>query len=601
MHKIIAEKFEIDLSTVDITTTDENSMFLDKYTTKYSFPFSLELTNENQRNFQDLLDHCSKEITTEFDIVYIFGNIKEAGILRVDTFNETINCELQYGIEEFPNFNKKLNELELQKLTTTNVYAHAKTIIDKTWPEVNYNYPQIITDRYDTTQSTWAYFEKIFNNYKNGDFVTNEVVSDTQNNRNLMLPLPYKMHILTQGFEQAGYTLKGDVLTIETLKKEVLYADCDYNKILDQIDINTVILGTDRISSSGNKADYQTFVNLPSKGRYRVLGTAYIYGRWKKSSEVAIQYRGIRLFIAKKRERRHHSGYLYSYNVDFTFDTINDGQPDQLEIISSQFKKDDGQILDINTSSLFLYNSLGVAIPNIIQNNDVDLNRVVPDVTFGKFVTSIKNTYNLDLRLEGKDIYMDLVNSKINYEDAIDLSEFETFPERTYDKGISFLLKYQDANNEVNNHQKVFFDDDGIKTSGFSENDKTNTIEIESFPLKNEFKEGVQTAYAVESEKQKMYTVLYGGLNSDGLNLTEDVGPILIPNLVENYYNDWFRFRINGIGYKFTFNCYIEQIKSLSAKNKIFNFGRYFIIKTLIKRQVKKDLNEVEIDCFTLK
>ena len=167
MHKIIAEKFEIDLSTVDITTTDENSMFLDKYTTKYSFPFSLELTNENQRNFQDLLDHCSKEITTEFDIVYVFGNIKEAGILRVDTFNETINCELQYGIEEFPNFNKKLNELELQKLTTTNVYEHAKTIIDKTWPEVNYNYPQIITDRYDTTQSTWTYFEKIFNNYKN--------------------------------------------------------------------------------------------------------------------------------------------------------------------------------------------------------------------------------------------------------------------------------------------------------------------------------------------------------------------------------------------------------------------------------------------------
>ena len=192
-------------------------------------------------------------------------------------------------------------------------------------------------------------------------------------------------------------------------------------------------------------------------------------------------------------------------------------------------------------------------------------------------------------------------NSKINYEDAIDLSEFETFPERTYIKGISFLLKYQDANNEINNHTKVIFDDDGIKTSGFTENDKTNTIEIESFPLKNEFKEGVQTAYAVESEKQKMYTVLYGGLNSDGLNLTEDVGPILIPNLVENYYNDWFRFRINGIGYKFTFNCYIEQIKSLTAKNKIFNFGRYFIIKTLIKRQVKKDLNEVEIDCFTLK
>lgn len=601
MHKIISELFEIDLSTVDITTTDENSMFLDKYTTKYSFPFSLELTNDNQRNFQDLLDHCAKEVTTEFDVIYVFGNIKEAGILRVDTFNETINCELQYGVEEFPNFNKKLNELELQKLTTTNVYAHAKTIIDKTWPEVNYNYPQIITDRYDTTQSTWEFFQKIFNNYKNGDFVINEVVNGTPQNRNLMLPLPYYLHILTQGFAQAGYTLKGDVLTIPTLQKKVMYADCDYNKILDQVDINTVILGTDRISSSGNKAVYQTFVSLPSKGRYRVIGTGYIYGRWKELSGIGIQYRGRRLFIATKTERRHHSGYLYSYKIDFTFDTINDSLPDNLEIYSEQFKKDDAQIIDINTSSMFLYNSLGVAIPNIVQNNDIDLNRVVPDVTFGKFVTSIKNTYNLDLRLEGKDIYMDFVNSKINFQDAIDLSEFETTPERTYNKGASFVLKYQDATNEINNHTKVFFDDDGVKTSGFTENDKTNTIEIESFPLKNEFKEGVQTAYAVESEKQKMYAVLYGGLNSEGLNLTEDVGTILVPNLVTTYYNEWFRFRINGIGYKFTFNSYIEQIKNLTAKNKIFNFGRYFIIKTLVKRQIKKDLNEVEIECFTLK
>ncbi|WP_026730224.1 hypothetical protein [Flavobacterium denitrificans] len=601
MHKIIANNFELDLSNVDITITEENSMFLDQYITKYSFPFSFDLSDEIKKYFEDIIDHRSKENTLEIPVVYVLGNIREAGVLYVDTLNTGVNLILKYGIEEFPNFSKKLAELGLQKVVTTDIYAHAKTIIPQTWPDVNYNFPQIHTDKIDTSDPMWQYFEKIYNNYKDGEFVINEVLEEEPHNRNLMLPVPYWLHILTQGFADAGYTLKGDVLNIEELKKKVMYADSDYHKVVDQVDIDQIVLGEDKVSSSGNQASFLTVVALPEKARYRVTGTAYISGRWKENTYIKLSYRGNTIWLASKREKKHHSGYLYSYDVNVIFDTINDSLPDELIIESSQYNNDEAIICDINISSMYIYNEFGVAIPNVVNNNTIDLSRVVPDKTFGSVVTVIKNWYNLDTELRGKEIWMNFIDSNINYDGAVDLSEFKTIPERTYNKGISFVLKFIEASEEKNNHQEVYYTADGFQTTGFVRDDKTIEIEIGAFPFKNEFRNGVQTAYAIESEKEKIYALLYSGLNDDALNLTDDPTPILLPDISQTFFSSWLNFRVNAINYKHTFYSYIESIKDLSSKSKIFNFGRYFIIKSLVKRQVKKDLYEVEIDQYTLK
>jgi hypothetical protein len=601
MHKIVHDLFEIDLSNVDITLTDENSWFSDSFSTKYSFPFSVDLTDEIKANFADLLDYRSKEIIVEYEVFYIFNDRYEKAILTAEGTFENISFQLKIGIDEFPNFSKKLSEIGLEYKVTTDIYAHAKTIITQSWPAVNYNFPQIHTDKVDTTQPMWTFFEKIINNYKTGDFIINEVVIDEPHNRNLMQPLPYWMHILTQGFLHAGYTLKGDVLEIEQLKKKVLYSETDYHKILDQANINTLVMGTDKIYSSGNEASFLKTIALPQGGRYQINGSINIYGRWKEYARATLKYRGKIIWTAHRYEKKHHSGYLYTNDVDVTFDTVNDGGTHELVFESSQFYDINNVICDLYTTSLFLYNELGVAIPNIVNNNTIDLSRVVPDVTFGNFVTVVKNWYNLDIDLRGKEIWMNFIENQINYENAIDLTEFETPPERTFNKGTSFLLKFSDPRDEVNKHQEMFFNTDGYRSAGFVEDDKTTSIQIQAFPLQNEFRNGVQTGYAIEAESNKIYAVLYDGLNSSELNLTLDPAPMLLPEVAQTFYKNWFDFRLSAINFKWSFTAFTEALNGLTSKRKIFAFGRYHIIKTLPKHQISKDLFDVALETYTLK
>jgi hypothetical protein len=601
MHKIVHQLFEIDLSNVDITLTDDSSWFQDSFNTKYSFPFSVDLTDEMQKTFADLLDYRSKETTTEFEVIYVLNDSRQAGILTAESVMDGISFQLKIGIDEYPNFSKKLAEIGLENTTVADIYAHAKTIITQSWPAVNYNFPQIHTDKIDTSIAMWTYFERIINNYVGGNFVANEVIADVPYNRNLMQPLPYFLHVLTQGFAQAGYILKGDVLEIENLKKKLLYAETDYFKILDQVNISTSIMGIDKFASLGNRADFTRTVALPQGGRYQVTGTINIYGRWKEVTYAKLKYRNKTLSVIDYRETRNHSGRMRSYDIDFVFDTIADGAPHEIIFTSSQFNNDDNFIADLNTTSLFLYNELGVAIPNVVNNNKIELNRVVPDVTFGTFVTAIKNWYNLDLDLRGKEIYMNFIADKINYNDAIDLSLFETKPERTFNKGASFLLKFVDPSDEINKRTEMFFNASGYSSTGFVRDDKTSDITIQAFPLLNEFKKGISTAYAVEADKSKIYAVFYDGINAVGLNFTADPSAMLLPQISESFYKNWFNFRLLSVNFKWSFSAYNEALSGLTTKRKIFAYGRYFIIKTLMKKQVSKDLFDVDLDAYTLK
>lgn len=601
MHKIIHESFELDLSNTSISLTDENSWFTDTFNTKYSFPFSMELTDEIKLIFEDVLDYRSKETITEYEVIYVFNDIMEKGILRVEGIADSISFQLKYGLDNFPNFNKKLNQLGLEIVPAADIYAHAKTIIPQTWPAVNYNFPQIQIDKIDTTNEMWTYFERILNNYVDGDFVTNTVEDDIPHNKNIMQPLPYFLHIMTQGFADAGYELKGDVLEIPSLKKKLLYVDAEYYKILDQTNISTNVLGTDLVSSYGRVAVFSEVITLPQGGRYNITGNINIYGLWKTGCWARLKYRGRTLWQASKFEKKRHSGYIYSYDIDVTFDTINDGGDHEVIFESHQYKDDDSAIADFYTTSQYYYNDVGVATPNIIQNDVVDLNRLVPDMTFGTFITAIKNWYNLDIVPKGKEIWMNFIETEINYDSAVDMSEFQTKPERDFNKDLSFLLKFADPSDEKNKHQAFYFNSDGYSTSGYVTDDQTQEITIEAFPFLNAFYNGVWTAHAIESEPNKIYAVLYDGLDSSDLNTTSDPAPMLLPEVADTFYKKWFDFRLNSINFKWNFTCYIESLNGLSSKSTIFSYGRYFILKFLNKNQISKNKFDVEIDGYTLK
>src|SRR5690606_28000670 len=143
MHKIITSDFEIDLTLYNISIQEENSWFSDTFFTKYSYPFDLIITDELNKCLGDVLSFDSRSGLYYLPCQYVFYNKIESAFLVFEQIDrETASVSLKYRMDEFPNFDKNLNELDLEVKDVANIYIHAENTVDKTYPLVNYTFPQ---------------------------------------------------------------------------------------------------------------------------------------------------------------------------------------------------------------------------------------------------------------------------------------------------------------------------------------------------------------------------------------------------------------------------------------------------------------------------
>jgi hypothetical protein len=220
---------------------------------------------------------------------------------------------------------------------------------------------------------------------------------------------------------------------------------------------------------------------------------------------------------------------------------------------------------------------------------------------FGDFVKGIKNWYNYDLDIVGKLAVMNPIEDQINYADAEDLQFAEIKkPLRKFTQGTSFLLKFQDIESTDYKFLPIFQNKDGILSSNYSTDEKTNTIEINGLPLPLLTRNGSQTAHAFESNDSKVFLVKYDGLYN-GNNLAQSTIEYLIPAIHQRYWQKWFEFRIFTEAFSWGFKAWEEQLSKIKAKTKIFAYNRYHIIKNINKTEDKPGLFIVEIETNTLK
>ena len=601
MHKIIHSKFQLDLTSYKVSTVEDNHWFSDQFFTKYSFPFDIYLTDELIKIFGDLLDDTNILVETYFEVQYVFENNIETAILEIESQNGLIlSATIRYGFDELPNWNKKLTELPLEETVIADVYEHAKTIIWQTWPAVNYNYPQIHTDKYDITEEVWGGFKEKINNYVSGEFLVNVATTSSIINRNIMQPMPYLLHILTVAFSDAGYTLKGDITTDELLKKMCLFADVDYFKRLNENEIDVLIEKNDYVTFVSPVANYYKEINLKNTVRYKVTGVAkyvYLMASSEQYSFLKISYKGANLFF--KEQTSYNRGF-YTYNIEFEFET--DGLADPTQILKFEAKSGydyrTGIIFDVKIEKIL--ESGEKPIDEIQIYNEVNLKNTVPNITVGNLISVLKNWFNLTLEVSGKDIYMNFIENEINYNNAENLSEYEELkPSKEFNSNESFLLKYDEIDNEDYDYGVVFQNKEGIDLSEDNTDKNTNPIQINALPLPQKSISGIETAYAFENGgSEKIYAVLYNGLNADNLNLTLNNSELQLLAIHEKHYNKWFNFRINAITYKWSFKMFAENVAKIYKK--VFAYNRYHVVKSINKTQIAEDLFEVEIETDTL-
>jgi hypothetical protein len=606
MRKFIHSNFQLDLSTYNITDTAENPWFSGNYFTKYSYPFELPLTPDNDESFGFISHYNSAGVQTLFEGIYVHGNNMEKAILEVEECEKSLSVTIRYGLDDFPNFDKKLAELPLDKFTVPNIYQHADAVVAQTWPAVNYNFPQVHIDKIETEDSdVWFAFEKIINNYKAGHMLVNEVsADDITYNRNIIQPLPYLLHIIKAGINAAGFTLHGDILQDADLQKTLIYTDVQYFREVSQESLSLMIGALDYVNAfpvQGDSwgANYFKRLDIVTPGKYKIVGGATLNGFSEDPKVyIVIRYRSQVIFY---REIYTWDPAEAHITLDFPFSTAADLDPHFLifEIFSRIIESD--IMLEIQVHPIVLYNDQGQAVPTIQNLNEVDLTRAVPDILFGDLIKIVLAAKNMDIDPRGTEIWINFVENEIKNREIVDLSMHDVkFPKRKFFKGNSFLLKYADVESEVYKYTQIFQDNNGIKTLNIKTNEKTAETAINALPLPQLLRSNVMTAHGFASDNSKPFFVMYNGLTG-GLNLTIDNSNLLIPYLHEKHHRNWMAARIDSQAFTWTLYAYYEDLIGLTAKSRLHAFSNIMIAKSVQKTEISPDLFEVEIEAEIFK
>ena len=618
MRKIFNDRFTMNLSNLKISDTEENSWFSDNFFTKYTFPFEIDLTEEMDIAL-DFISLYNTAPSTLYNCKYSHNDKIEDAVLEIIEVTDRLICELRFGLEFLPSFDKSIRELTLEKFDLPEgetIYEHAEEIVSQTWPDVNYNFPAVHTDKYDTSESVWTYFEKVINKRTESGFVENDVFSGASRNKNIMQPFPYLLYLLKKALNDDGYELGGDILNDDLVKKMIVFCSKDYFVRYEVEYLNLLINSEDRISNHPVMTPmgypvvfsyYKKTQALSYQGIYHLEGKVKMQLFRGCTSFIKISYKGNNFAFFQKTLPDDNFfgnplGYTEEFDVNFLFYAFESALPNEIVIESFQYATSDLIISDLTCNLITLYNEDDLPIPTINNQPRVDLTKSVPDIKVSELFTIVKNYLNYDFsRIEGTTIFLDSVKIDLPTNDAINLSELVPIrPRRKMNQGDSYLLKFTDIDSTVYTYDKVFQNKTDVLTTGFNADDKTNTIESNCLPLPVIDRNGILTAHSFENNDDKVYFVIYDGLNED-TNHSLPNNDYLLPVVHERYWYSWLEFRINAEFLFFSFTAHNEFVKDIRAKKLCYCYKNFHLIKTLERTEIAPDLFEVNIEVYTRK
>ena len=591
--KLILNNLELDLSNYEFAFIEENNWLKDNTVSKLTYPLEIELTNEQDAALGNISEQNLANYDTLLDAkFYVFGQEHDA-ILEIETMlGRNMIAHIRYGLEEFPNFNKRLSELPLEVVDLAeSIYVHAKSIISQTWPAVNYNFPQVITDAFDTDSEQWQYFEGIVNKYLDGDFIENEFDDEAneQVNRNVMLPMPYLLYVLQVGFADVGITLAGEILEDTYYKKATMYALNEfYTSFTTESSEHS--LKTDEFTGivSNGLGLYEESINIPAPGRYKLAGNVVVRNK----------RRGIRKAKFTYNNSIRWEGVVFSpgnykeefYSVDFNIDylgTEGDIEFNSLQLSYSELNgvvDNEAMIMDVTLTQIAKFDVNGDLVSTLIEPTQIDLSKAVPDMTFGEFATAVmkKRNYGYDISENTVTINKKKV-STIDTSNAIDLSNFEVAtPERNFNRGKSFVFKQFDFQHEDYEPQKILIKNDGYLVNAFTKPDDAEEIIVNAIELPLKVF-GVQTAHGFLDDYSKLQLVLYSGL-VNSLNLAEDPSAISHLNNYLDDYEDWFNFLLTSQNLNWVFDSSFEALSELKIRSIVYAYRQFHIIRKLTRK-----------------
>lgn len=590
-------EFNLDLSNYKVSFQSQNSWFSDTLFSVISFPIDIAI----EGYFEQYRYYSEIEYPNQFEgQLNRNGNLSFATLEITDIEEGFLRIIIESGTEQFPSWETKLSDLNLQNLDVPNIRAHAEYVIHQKYPAVNYNFPMIHTPYYEKTNSVWEFFEGTYNKRVDGVFKENsiDIENNVVSNYNIMRPFPYLLHVVKTGVEAGNCVLKGDILNDEEFSHAVMIPP-------GNIEID------DRPGTINWNVGIESYTRLGF--RHRVFG-GWQYGEWKSEQEI-LKYGKFRIKgTIHNHDRKHLDVYaeIYldnvlvwkntgrnSYNLDFTFQTKKEGS--KLRIYCKDYHRDSVKT-EIQILPIVLWDETGIPIIFSSDSNKIDLKKHVTDCSFGDLISYLmtQKNYSFDL-VNMNEIHMNLKEKDVLPIDAVDLRQFEIrYPSRTLNSNQAFLVKYSENENKNFPAESIFYDYNGSKLTGYLTNDDTQEIEIKGTPLPLETTNGITTGSLIVKDETRVCIAVYSGLQ-DGQNTTLSNDSFRISKIIEDYYTRWFRMIINGVVFKWSFKSHVNDIPYFTINSKIYSYQNYHFIKDMSTTRVKKNVDEYQLTTLSIR
>jgi hypothetical protein len=608
--RISHSKFDFNLVDTNFTMVEQNNLFTDGTVSNYTYATSYTMSDKDNLALDFIKEHSATVSNTIFNVSFFAFNNSYAAVLEIEKIiGRTIEFQIRYGLENFPNYDRKLKELPLHNFELqTSIYEHAQSLIDTPG---DYNFPQVFTEFFDTDSDQFSEFLGKINAYENGSFITNDFNEGSNEpiNKNIIQPLPSLIYVIKQGLLEVGYELGGDIVNDPEFKNALIYSLSDYYSSIYDGDHQEMLVNTNEYIDEPFQlgANYETSIILETPGRYILSGNLNMRPYRITDPQFGIQY-----FVATAK--------LFINDVEIeVFEVRGDDQllfpellieiyPNQpnsvLKFTSNQriFAREEGSnnynasLLDVTVTQIFEFDQNGNALPTLISPSRIDLSKCVPDITYGALFETIKKWKNFKLDIKDNIVELNYSNNLANISNVVDLSFSEIeLPERTPNNSKSIELKFQDLTDDTYDFKSILFNKNGYQNSPYTKPKTSEEISIDAIYLPLKSKSGILTADGFVSDSNKLQLVKYKGLTG-GLNTCEDLSNLNIPSIFQAHYLYWFNFLLNSTSYKWLFLAYSEKINGLNENSTVFAYGKYHLVNKLSRRNRTGDVFEIDIE-----
>lgn len=606
--KFVTENFEIDLTGIRTNFTEENPRFKDSIWTKYTLPVDINYDRDFLSKVSQYSSFNNSNLPKEHSGYHIFEGRTMKGKLTISDFrNKKAKIRIDSGFEELPNFEKKLSDLPLEEKSVVDIYEHANEIVLKKYPETNYNFPKLYTTEFDLESEGWKYFDSFINNRvrptggTNNVFPRNEIQENTNGwdciNRNIIHPIPYLLHVLKQGFLDAGFVLSGDILEDDTLKQRGIYSAEKYFTTADQQYQKTYVYENEYFDNVSTTAKWMKKFTISAPGKYRLIGKIFTGGN--DNCTLQIKKNGTVFSIYGNGSRNQYLNFDEIIEVGIS-------EAETIPIFSFEYYgptfnnkfNNDGVnigIAEININPMRQNTASGNPIPFVFNLNRVELTKAVPDMTFGDLVNIIKNWRNYDLTFENGIAYMNRIVIDKTKEPE-DFREFEIEdPYRSRNDKQYFNIKFPDVDGV--DIDDVFFDESGYTLNKANLPKTATEIPVNGFCLPIKTFRATTTA-KVFQESSTLMLVYYDGLDNNGDNHAKNPSGLQGIHFAESV-KDWFLNRLTNYTFKWTFTALKSKIRKYNIRSEIFAYGKKHWIKSWVKNSISDKQYSIEIETET--